>query len=64
MIGNYLIGILGIIGLMILWVIVQRWWGRAFAEEVSDDDVLADRRSCGDCGCTTVCKTKKVVKPH
>lgn len=59
MIGTYLIGIFGIAGLMVIWVIVQRQWGKSFAEDITDEDVLADRRSCGNCGCTTLCKTKK-----
>ncbi|MFQ5445559.1 MAG: hypothetical protein ACE5FF_01385 [Saprospiraceae bacterium] len=48
----------GIVGLMILWVVVQSLWGKTFSEHLTDEDVLADRRSCGNCGCTTVCENK------
>ncbi len=58
MINSLLIGIGGIIGLMALWVIVQRFWGNTFSDYMSDEDVLAGRSSCGNCGCTTACKNK------
>jgi hypothetical protein len=40
------------------WALVQLFWKKTFAEYVSDDDVLAERRSCGSCGCTTACKKR------
>jgi hypothetical protein len=58
MIGTYLIGIGGIVGMMVLWVMVQSWWRNTFAENINDEDVLAERRSCSNCGCTTVCVNK------
>ena len=59
MITSLLIGIGGIVGLMIAWVVVQALWRRIFADYLTDEDVLADRRSCGNCGCATVCTRKK-----
>lgn len=58
MIGTYLIGMGGIVGLMVLWVLVQSLWRTLFAEHITDEDVLAERRSCANCGCTTVCVKK------
>ncbi len=58
MIKSLIIGIGGIIALMIIWAIVQLFWKKTFSEYISDDDVLADRRSCGNCGCSTICKNK------
>ncbi|MCB0847705.1 MAG: hypothetical protein KDD63_28285 [Bacteroidetes bacterium] len=58
MIGTYLTGIGGIVGLMVVWVVVQSFWRKTFSEHINDEDVLAERRSCSNCGCTTVCKTK------
>jgi len=57
---KYLIGILGITGLMIIWVIVQNLWRRTFSDQQKDEDVLAGRSACGSCGCGTICKNKKV----
>lgn len=59
MLNSLLIGIGGIIVLMIIWAIVQLFWKKTFSEYIADEDVLAERRSCGNCGCTTVCKNKK-----
>lgn len=60
---RYLIGILGIVGLMLAWVVVQRLWRKIFAEHVVDGDVLAGRSDCGGgCGCTTSCQVKQIKK--
>ena len=59
MLQSFLIGIGGIVGLMLVWAIVQVLWGRVFAEYRSDEDVLADRRSCGNCGCATTCRKRQ-----
>jgi hypothetical protein len=56
MIKSLVIAIGGIIGLMMVWIIVQSLWRKIFAEHISDEDVLAERRSCGNCGCSTICK--------
>ena len=58
MIEKYVIGILGITGLMIGWVAVQGLWRKMFADHQTDRDVLAGRSDCGSCGCTTSCVTK------
>ncbi len=59
MIGSLAIAIGGIVTMMIVWVGVQYMWKQVFAEHVNDEDVLADRRSCGNCGCTTACSRKQ-----
>jgi hypothetical protein len=46
-----LITIIVVVGLMLIWVGVQALWRNTFAEYIQDEDVLADRRSCGNCGC-------------
>jgi hypothetical protein len=56
---KYVIGILGIMGLMILWGIVQQLWRVSFMDQQTDEDVLAGRSSCGSCGCGTICNKKK-----
>ncbi|HFA49185.1 MAG TPA: hypothetical protein ENJ95_09225 [Bacteroidetes bacterium] len=59
MIHSLIIAAGGIIALMTIWAIIQFFWKKTFSEYISDDDVLADRKSCGNCGCTTsVCKNK------
>ena len=59
MIGSFLIGIGGMIFLMAIWVAVQSLWRKSFSDYISDEDVLADRRSCGNCGCTAACEKKQ-----
>ena len=56
---TYLIGIGAIVSMMLAWVWVQSLWRDTFSENISDQDVLAERRSCCNCGCTTVCKKEK-----
>ena len=58
MIKSLIIGIGGIIILMIAWTFIQLIWKKTFAEYISDEDVLAERKSCGNCGCSTACKIK------
>lgn len=59
MLKSLFIAIGGIVGLMLVWVAIQALWRKVFTEDyTTDEDVLAGRRSCGNCGCTTVCKTK------
>ena len=60
MLKSLIIGIGGIIALMVIWAIVQFFWKKTFSEYISDEDVLAERRSCGNCGCTSICKNKKM----
>ena len=59
MIKSLAICIGGIVGLMLVWVTIQSLWRKMFAEYLSDDDVLAGRTSCSNCGCTAVCERKK-----
>ncbi len=56
-----LTGIGGMVGLMLVWVLVQRLWGKTFAGYFSDEDVLAERRDCRSCGCTTACENKEEI---
>lgn len=56
---KYLIAIFGIVGMMIAWTLVQSLWRRSFADQISEDDVLAGRNSCGgNCGCSGSCSKR------
>ena len=55
-IHSLITGTVGIIALMITWVLVQNGWKKVFHDEITDEDVLAGRSSCGNCGCMTICK--------
>lgn len=48
---------------MIGWIQVQILWKKIFADQVEDDDVLAGRKSCGNCGCSSssCSKNKKSI---
>lgn len=59
MIKSFIIAVGALIFLMVVWVFVQRLWGNTFSDYISDEDVLAERRSCGNCGCTTACERKE-----
>jgi len=52
---------MGMTTLMILWLTVQRQWGRSFTDH-NNEDVLAERSSCGNCGCITYCENKEPNK--
>ncbi|MBT8189264.1 MAG: hypothetical protein HKN67_12945 [Saprospiraceae bacterium] len=45
-------------GLLILWAGVQSLWRKSFSDYIEDEDVLAARRSCGNCGCHGICKNE------
>lgn len=62
MIQSLLIGIGGVVGLMLLWTVVQTFWGQTFSEHLTDEDVMATRSTCGNCGCATACAIKKGKK--
>jgi len=49
-------GALGVAAIAVGWVVIQRAWGRAFAGECSDPDVLSGRRSCGGCSGSERCE--------
>lgn len=61
----YTIGITigAVIGLMFFWVLVQTVWRHVFQDYIQDDDVLADRRSCANCGCSGQKCTRKLETP-
>ena len=58
MLYSLLIAAGAIIGMMLLWAVVQLLWRQTFADNIAEEDVLAERRSCGNCGCTKVCDRK------
>ena len=58
--STYLIGIGGIVGLMVGWVLIQSWWRNTFSEHIVEEDVLAGRTKCSNCGCTTVCQNRNI----
>ncbi len=58
MVKSFLIGAGAIIGMMLIWALVQKFWGNTFSDYIADDDVLAGRGGCGNCGCTTACENK------
>jgi len=59
MVKSLIIGIGFIVTIAVAWVLVQTLWKKVFREEYDQDDVLAGRRNCSNCGCTTVCKRKE-----
>ena len=59
MVKSFIIGIGFIVTIAVAWLFVQILWKSNFSEEYADDDVLAGRRNCSNCGCTTVCKRKE-----
>ncbi len=56
MLSSLIIAIAGIVGVMLAWVAVQAMWKNTFPDDVRDDDALAGRSSCGNCGCSTICR--------
>lgn len=60
MIIKLTIGILSIIIMMSAWIGVQSLWRKVFFDRDADEDVLARRSGCGDCGCSVVCSKKKL----
>ncbi len=53
---TYIVAFFGIVILMIIWVLIQGIWKKTFQENIVDEDALADRSTCGNCGCGTVCR--------
>ena len=53
---SLIIGVGGVIFLVLLWAGVQSLWRKTFAEYITDEDVLAGRTKCSNCGCTTACQ--------
>jgi hypothetical protein len=60
LIKSFLIAALAIVGMMIAWTVVQTMWRKIFTGNAVGEDVLADRRSCSDCSCITICKNKNI----
>lgn len=58
MFESIIIGVGGIVLMMVAWMAVQRLWGKTFAEYMTDDDAMAGRTKCSNCGCTAVCQNK------
>lgn len=55
MIWTLIITSISIILMMMIWVIVQLTWKAVFPEKMVDEDALAGRSECGNCGCGTQC---------
>ena len=64
MLTSLIIGIGFIVGLALAWTLVQTMWRNSFRDYITDEDVLADRRSCGNCGCSTACERKQIGKEN
>ena len=60
MIQSLLTAIGFLVGLVLAWIAVQALWRKVFADYVTDEDVLAERRDCGNCGCTKAGENKAV----
>lgn len=58
MLHSLLIGIGGVIGLVLLWALVQLLWRNTFSAYMSTEDAMGDRTKCSNCGCTTACEKK------
>ena len=59
MLQSLLIGIGLTVALVVVWTLIQAQWKNTFREEYLQEDVLAGRRSCSNCGCTTQCALKQ-----
>ena len=44
--------------LLLGWVVVQNAWRNQFDTPGDEDDVLAARGDCGNCGCARPCERK------
>lgn len=59
---KYMIAILIITGLMILWIFIQFLWKNIFLGSEAQEDALASRSDCGNCGRSTTCSKKQSIK--
>ena len=66
MFKSLIIGIGVTVTIVLVWALVQTLWKKTFREEYLEDDVLAGRRSCSNCGCTGICERKdnEYTKPE
>ncbi|MDR4520617.1 MAG: hypothetical protein R3E36_08455 [Nitrosomonas sp.] len=55
MIKSLIIGMAGMTLLMVIWAIVQYYWGKMFSSALSDEDVLAVRKACDHCDRASAC---------
>lgn len=62
MIKSMFIAIICITGLVLGWAVIQNMWRKNFGEMITDEDVLADRRSCKSCNCEKPCPNKSIVQ--
>ena len=60
MFKSLLIAAIAIVGMMLVWTIVQTMWRKIFTGNAVGEDVLVDRRSCSDCSCISICKNKRI----
>ena len=49
MLWSYVTGLVAVVGVTLVWVVVQGLWRRAFPEAGPDPDALAGRTGCGGC---------------
>ena len=59
MIGSYITAVIGSVSLMVGWVAIQSIWKKTFSDHVTDEDAMAERTKCTNCGCTSACENKK-----
>lgn len=62
MIKSMLIATISITGLVLGWVLIQNMWRKNFGDMITDEDVLADRRSCKSCTCEKPCPAKAKIQ--
>lgn len=62
MIQSLLIAIGFMVAIVLAWTLVQHLWRDTFREEYTQEDVLAGRRSCANCGCTGICEREEGSK--
>ena len=58
MLQSLIIGVGGVVVMMLGWLLVQNFWGKTFEEYLTDEDVMAGRTKCSNCGCSTICENK------
>lgn len=56
-----LLSITIIVGLMLVWAFVQDRWKKTFPDHVLNDDALAGRSDCGNCGCGGTCVNRTSI---
>ena len=61
MLKSLIIATVAIVGMMLVWTVVQTMWRKIFTGNAVGEDVLVDRRSCSDCSCLTICKKNKKI---